>query len=409
MGMPAIEEKGRLRKISVDEVEVGMYCRDVYNQHNVLVLSAQIPISTPDQVAQLKKLGVKYVEIDLTKGKDLNAAAPPPVPAAAAPSSEVPLEEEIPRAREVYARTLTAARDALRSIKLGQELPVEQIQKTVEEIMGSIMRNSDALMSLLQIKGHDEYTFEHSVNVAILVCSSCHAMGFGRPIIMEGCIGGLLHDIGKTWIPEHIINKPGKFDAGEFSIMKRHPEYGAEIVKGRKGISDIAKQVILQHHERINGKGYPRGLRGDQIHALGCLAGLADVYDAMTSARVYRPAFTPQQALATIYSGIGDEFPQTMAEQFIKFLGVYPAGSFVLLRSGEMGIVTRVNRENLLNPDVLVLISASGGRLPAPAVYRLADMVGDKGGERFAIEKSLNPAVFGIDVADYLKGKDSSL
>jgi putative nucleotidyltransferase with HDIG domain len=403
--MPEVDGKRHLKRIGVDQVEVGMYCEDVYNEYDVLILSAHIPIAAEDQIQLLRNLGVKTLEIDLSKGKDVSGKPEVTVSGAKKPLF-IPLTEELPKAREVYARTIETARSALKAIRLGQSFPMEQIQTMVEEILGSIIRNPDALMSLSQIRGYDEYTYEHSVNVSILVCSLGHALDFEKEIIMQGGVGGLLHDIGKTWIPEHIVNKPGKLTDLEFTIMKRHPEYGIEIVKERKGILDLSKKVIIQHHERINGKGYPHSLQSDKIHDMGFIAGIADVYDAMTSNRVYRPAFTPQQSLATIYNGINQEFPKDIAEHFIKLMGVYPVGSFVKLRSGEMGIVIRVNRDEILAPDMLILFSADGQKLVTPSEYQLSKM-GVKNGNKYAIEKSVNPRSFGVDVAEYIKGKIS--
>ena len=405
--MPEIDGKKNLKRISVDQVEVGMYCEDVFNEHDVLILSAHIPIATEDQIQLLRNLGVKTLEIDLTKGKDVYQK---PVAAVAVPQKPlyIPLVEELPRAREVYSRTIETARSALKAIRLGQSFPMEQIETMVEEILESIIRNPDALMSLSQIRGYDEYTYEHSVNVSILVCSLAHALNLEKEVILQGGVGGLLHDIGKTWIPEHIVNKPGKLTDPEYTIMKRHPEYGIEIVKDRKGISDLSKTVIIQHHERINGKGYPHLLKSDEIHDMGLMAGIVDVYDAMTSNRVYRPAFTPQQSLATIYNGIGQEYPKTISEHFIKLMGVYPVGSFVKLHSGEMGIVTRVNRDDILAPDMLILFSGDGQKLAEPYECQLAKTIGKKG-NKTGIEKSVNPRAYGIDVAEFIKGKISVL
>jgi putative nucleotidyltransferase with HDIG domain len=403
--MPDVDRKKHLKRIGVDQVEVGMYCEDVYNEYDVLILSAHIPIATEDQITLLRNLGVKTLEIDLTKGKDVSETPGAPGTAAKKPLF-IPLVEELPRAREIYSRTIETAHNALKAIRLGQVFPMEQIETMVEEILGSIIRNPDALMSLSQIRGYDEYTYEHSVNVAILVCSLGHALNFEKEILMQGGVGGLLHDIGKTWIPEHIVNKPGKLTDPEYMIMKRHPEYGIEIVKERKGISDLARKVIIQHHERINGKGYPHALKSDQIHDMGLIAGVADVYDAMTSHRVYRPAFTPQQSLATIYNGIDQEYPKAISEHFIKLMGVYPVGSFVRLHTGEMGIVTRVNRDEILAPDMLMLFSPDGKRLATPCEYRLSEM-GRNNGKKYSIETSMNPRPYGVDVAEFIKGKIS--
>ena len=206
------------------------------------------------------------------------------------------------------------------------------------------------------------------------------------------------------WIPENIVNKPDKLSDAEAMVIKRHPEYGLEILKDRKGISNLSRTIVIQHHERLNGKGYPKGLKGDRVHEVGSIAGIVDAYDAMTSNRVHRPALTPQQALAFLYSVSDKEFPKKVTEHFVKLLGVYPVGSFVRLTGGEMGIVIRVRKEKILSPDVLVLFDARGRKLDSPVEYQLSPMIQESRNNRFTIDKSLNPREFGIKIADYTKG-----
>jgi putative nucleotidyltransferase with HDIG domain len=398
---------GDRKRIDVDELRVGMYCEDVLNEEGVLILSAQIPVSNAEQIAILKRLGVRFVEINIEKGADVSEPATE-TPAADErheehPPATVHFEEELPKAKEIYGKTMQTVRNALNAIRSGETFPGGEIEAIVEEMVGSVFRNRDALMSLAQIKGYDEYTYEHSVHVATYTCSLCHAMGYEKDTIFEAGVGGLLHDIGKTWIPEYIVNKRGRLTDAENSVVRCHPEYGLEIVKDQRGISDLARKIIAEHHERINGKGYPHRLTGNQLHPLGVIAGMADSYDAMTSDRVYCKANTPQESLAEIYKCIGEEYPRFIAENFVKLLGVYPVGSFVRLISGERGIVTRINREEILAPDIVVLFSADGQRLRVPMAYRLSEKMKGIDGESFAIEKALSPRQAGVDVTVYLK------
>jgi HD-GYP domain-containing protein (c-di-GMP phosphodiesterase class II) len=191
----------------------------------------------------------------------------------------------------------------------------------------------------------------------------------------------------------------------EFNIMKRHPEYGIDIVHEKKTISDVSKAVIIQHHERYNGKGYPRGLRGEEIAEIGLISAVVDVYDALTSNRVYREAWTPQKALAVIFQGCDEEYSRTIVERFTKQMGIYPVGSFVRLISGEMGVVTRVDRGNLLAPVVLVLFDASGRRLERPIEYDLSKKKKESNGHLYGVEVSLNPRAYRVEVAEYIEEK----
>jgi putative nucleotidyltransferase with HDIG domain len=391
------------KRINVEQIEVGMYCEDVYNEDDVFILSASIPISSLEQISILKRLGVKTVEIDTAKGKDVGGDGRVVSTASEVtrPSSDQSL------AREVYGRTIETVRYTLQTLKLGRDFPAQELEEMAEDVVGSIQHNADVLMGLTQVKSFGEDIFEHSVNVAILSCSLAHALGYERDVLKDVCIGGLLHDIGKTWVPEQIVKKPSRLTDAEYAVMKRHPDYGLEILKSRKGVAELSKTIIIQHHERIGGQGYPRGLKGNQIHPLGLVAGISDAYEAMTSPRVYRRAMTPQLALATLYNGIDSEFPRLVSERFIKLLGVYPIGSFVRLAGGEMGIVTKVNKYEFFAPEILIIFAKEGEKLLEPKYCRLSEKVNKPGGERFTIEKSLDPGDYGIDVADFLRGNYS--
>jgi putative nucleotidyltransferase with HDIG domain len=393
------------KRINVDELQVGMYCADVYNADGVLILAAHIPISNLEQISILKRLGVITVEIDVTKGTDV---APPDPPAATAAKSAAapaePYSKELPVAKDLYRKTIQSVQHAIKAIKLGKAYSTHEIEATVKGIVESVLRNSDALMNICQIRGYNEYVYEHSVNVTILVCALCHILGYEKDTIIEAGVGAFLHDLGMIWIPENIVNKPDKLSDAEAMVIKRHPEYGLEILKDRKGISNLSRTIVIQHHERLNGKGYPKGLKGDRVHEVGSIAGIVDAYDAMTSNRVHRPALTPQQALAFLYSVSDKEFPKKVTEHFVKLLGVYPVGSFVRLTGGEMGIVIRVRKEKILSPDVLVLFDARGRKLDSPVEYQLSPMIQESRNNRFTIDKSLNPREFGIKIADYTKG-----
>ena len=403
--MPDNAGKNTRKRISVDELKVGMYCADVLNADGVLILAAHIPVSNLEQISILKRLGVMTVEIDVTKGIDV---APPGPPARATTKGAAAVTEsyaeELPVAKDLYRKTIQSVQHAIKAIKLGKAYSTHEIEATVKGIVESILRNSDALTNICQIRGYNEYVYEHSVNVTILVCALCHIMGYEKDTIIEAGVGAFLHDLGMIWIPENIVNKPDKLSEAESMVIKRHPEYGLEILKDRKGISILSRTIVIQHHERLNGKGYPKGLRGDRIHEIGSIAGIADAYDAMTSNRVHRSALTPQQALAFLYSVSDKEFPKKITEHFVKLLGVYPVGSFVRLMGGEMGIVVRVRKNKILSPDVLVLFDAGGKKLGPPVEYQLSKMALENGGNRFTIDKSLSPYEYGIKITDYTKG-----
>jgi putative nucleotidyltransferase with HDIG domain len=389
-------------KISVDEIAVGMELQDVFNGEGKLLLSS-VTVTSLEQVATLKQQGVRFAYINKP-----HTSAPPRANTTPTDENNTVLRrekayyKELSKAKEVHQATLEAARHTLHDARFGKPVDIEEIEKAAEEMVSSIMRNPDALVSLAQIKGYDEYTYVHSVNVGILITSLVHSMNYSEEQLLEAGIGGLLHDIGKMRVPEHILNKPGRYTTEEFSIMKRHPENGLLILKNSRSISDFSKMVIIEHHERFNGKGYPKGLNDKKIHEIGLIAAVSDVYDAMTTNRIYRPAWTPQRTLAMIFQGCEIDYSRRIVELFTKNLGIYPVGSFVRLASGEMGVVIRVDKGSILTPDVLILFDEQMHRLEKPLEYKLFDLLKESDADRFKIEVSLNPNDYNVKISDYI-------
>jgi putative nucleotidyltransferase with HDIG domain len=394
------------KKIRIEQLKVGMYVEDVYNSRDVLMLSANSLVWDGSQIDALKRQGVHSLFINIDKGRD--TVPPEFVPAPETQPSEKREEEyykELERAKVVHHQALETAREVLDSIRKGTSFSLEKVEKAAEGVVESILRNPDTLISLSQIKGYDEYTYTHSVGVSILVASLAFSMGYEGERLVQAGIGGLLHDIGKMRVPETILNKPGKYTDWEFKVMKKHPEHGLEIVKDKKKLSDFSRTIIIQHHERYNGRGYPHGLKGKEIEEVGLISAVADVYDALTSNRVYRAAWPPQKALAMIFQGADDDYSRRIVELFTRQLGIYPAGSFVRLVSGAMGVVTKVDRGNLLAPRIVIVFDEYGKRLDKPVEWNLAEKQKGDDGRNYHVEISLNPKAYRVDVGMYLTEK----
>ena len=405
----------RIVRVDIANVRVGMFIGDVFDRNGALLLSANVSLSSTKQIQQLTSRGVTSVLVDAALSRDpdtvlahVSDSAPPPTaePRHFPPEREHAYYTELEKARGIHEQTIVTARRALQAIRSGKEFRPADVRDSSESMVESILRNPDALVSLTQIKGYDEYTYTHSVNVGILVTSLAHEMGYNPEQLIQIGMGGILHDIGKMRVPENILNKPGKLTAAEFAIVKRHPEHGQALVADKKGISDLSRAVIIQHHERFNGKGYPAGLAREEIHEVGLISAVADVYDALTSDRVYKEAWTPQRALALIFQGCDEDYSRTIVERFTRHLGIYPVGSFVRLASGEKGVVVRVDKGKLLYPVVLVLFGADGHRLTTPCEMDLGAHHADTlFCESPRIEVSLNPREFGIVIGDYIGAK----
>ena len=399
-----------LKKIPIDSVTIGMYVEDVVDSDNKLLISTHEAIRNDNQINRIRKRGVQYVYINLTKGanSDPESTATESAISNISPANEasrrreIAYYKELEGAKEAHSSAIATSRSIMNTIKAGHLPEAKVVLAAAEEMVSSIDRNSEALISLTQLKDYDDYTFTHSVNVGILTAATAKQMGYSSDEAAFAGMGGLLHDIGKMKISEALLNKQGKLSEAEYSMLKRHAVFGIEMVNSMRGIPDIAKKVVLQHHERINGKGYPFGVKAERIHEMGLVAGAIDVYDALTSERVYKSAWTPQKALAILFKGIDSEFSRDIVEIFTRQMGIYPVGSFVKLKSGAMGVVVHVDQGSLLTPKIALVIDENGKRIATSTIVDLFREQRLDGGDKFKIEVSLNPAAYNIKLADYI-------
>ncbi|AOR22264.1 HD-GYP domain-containing protein [Clostridium taeniosporum] len=233
----------------------------------------------------------------------------------------------------------------------------ENISNISEELLDNILSNKNLLISLVDIKNMDNYTYQHSVNVAVLSLVLGISLKLPKRKLVQLCSGALLHDIGKTFIDKDILLKPSKLNLEEFNIIKTHPEKGYNFLKNSYDINTNSKLIILQHHERVDGFGYPYGLNGNKINYMAKIVSIADVYDALTSDRPYKRAMCPSDALEYIMSNSGTFFDYEMAKVFTRVIIPFPSGTIVCLSNGDVGIVEETFPNYPLRPQVKILKS----------------------------------------------------
>ena len=451
-------DKLHLKKIKIEELTVGMFIVNMdrsWFKHPFL--TAKKLITSEKQIEKLREYGVQEVYIDPERGQDVvasetaelspdppvqaivgveekvvrqTAAQTPVLPAQAivgveeekvlrqellapapktgpdlpsdTPKARIILSKEIEIARAVQREAQIVIRDIMQDVRLGKNIESDRVKRVVNNMIDSIFANQAALASLTRIKDYDEYTFVHSINVCILCLTLGRHLNFSREELEQMGIGALLHDVGKMRIPPHILNKPGKLTEEEFNEVKKHPLYTLEVLEKSHGIPDSSKQVALQHHERYNGRGYPRGLRGEEIGRFGQIAAIIDVYDAITANRVYKKAIPLHEGIRIIYQGIKEDFSQLLVEHFIQCVGIYPAGTLVLLDSEEIGIVCAVNPEKLLRPNVMLIHRDSKTRYPQPFIVDLMDKGEDGGWFKRTIVMPLDSQQWNIPIDDFM-------
>jgi len=251
-------------------------------------------------------------------------------------------------------------------------LPIDKIRLTVQQMINDLLFSSDILGNLSEIQGYDDYTFHHSVNTTIISLILGIASGYSEQKLIELGMGVLMHDIGKIKVPEEILNKKTPLTEAEFGEIKQHTTYGFDILRKNNDLSLLSAHVAFQHQEKFDGTGYPRGLKGSGIHEYGRLAAVADVYEALTSKRVYRKAIEPNVAFEYIISQGNTHFDPKILDIFKKNIAVYPSGSGILLSNGQRGNVIRQNPAFPNRPYVRVFYENEKA-LTAPVDYNLAE------------------------------------
>ena len=361
-----------IKKIPVTKLAVGMYISDLncsWIDHPFI--TNQFEVKDQAMLSQILAIGMHDVYIDTDKGLDLVEAQTREQVAQEidqeiqhiadipqAPVVAVSVATEAHRARKLHGEANRIVKEIISDIRLGQQIEMEKVEPLVENMVDSIFRQQDALLPLAQLKNHDQYTFQHSVSVCALMVAFSRGLKLSREIIKEIAIGALLHDVGKAKVPDNILNKPAKLTDAEFDKMKSHVVQSKIILQHTPGISQIALDVAAQHHERFDGTGYPNKLKADEISLYGQMGAIVDVYDAITSNRVYHKGMPPTEALKKLLEWSKFHFNPELVQAFIRALGIYPSGSLVRLTSGRMGVVLQQHTDKIMQPLVKVFYNA---------------------------------------------------
>jgi len=226
-----------------------------------------------------------------------------------------------------------------------------RVSLLVDDIIEELLSRKDSLINVIDLKDYDNYTYSHSVNVTVLSLVTGISLGLEYPRLKSLGMGALLHDVGKIFVPLEVLNKSGKLTTEEFAQIKKHPEQGFTKVKEDDILDAPARAVILQHHEKLDGSGYPGNRRGKDIHELAKIVAIADVYDALTSDRPYRARWAPAQGLEYIYSIAGTHLEVDIVSKFVRNIAPFPLGSLVQCSNGMIGYVV----ENEINPHRPIL------------------------------------------------------
>ncbi len=376
-----------LREVPVDELRPGMYVADLgrgWLSH--MFLRRRFLLQDAGDIERLRGEGIREVVIDLNRG------AQPQVPAVevlAAQAHErftgldlrlreaaearrararetVSLEEERWRARRLGAEAGEVVRGLMEDVRLGRNADFRRTEEVVDRFMDSVGRHPDALVPLLRLKGHDAYGDQHALSVTAMVVALGNTLDMEADTIRQAAQGALLQDMGKACIPERILSKPGRLNDFEYARMRSHVPESLRLLEDLPWIGDLTLRVVTEHHERVDGSGYPHRLAGDAISLHAQAAALVEAYDALVSDRPFQAGIEPTEALRELFTGAGRQFRADLVPALVRTLGVYPVGSLVRLSNETLAVVTRQNRHKPLQPEVRVMFDLRQRRYIRP-------------------------------------------
>ncbi|NLU32526.1 MAG: HD-GYP domain-containing protein [Clostridiaceae bacterium] len=340
-----------MRRVRLDKAQTGaVVARAIHTLDGVFLLSAGT-VLTPEHKEKLQNYGITeiYIEDTISEGIEI---------------PELIREEVITEVKSQVKKMMTSP-----SIKVSVD--VKKVGEIVERLIANILENDRIVASLCDVRSIDEYTFSHSVNVSVISIVTGIGVGMKEDTLRDLGIGALLHDLGKVMVDDTILRKPTNLTSIEYDEVKKHTYYGYEILQKSENISREACDIALSHHERLDGSGYPRRLKSSDIQIFARIAAIADVYDALTTDKVYRRKMMPHDVLDYMLSLGGKHFDKSLLDAFVRHIAYYPVGTAVILNSGEKGLVSEYNPYFPNRPVVRVVIDESGHSLKK---YREVDL-----------------------------------
>jgi HD-GYP domain-containing protein (c-di-GMP phosphodiesterase class II) len=311
------------------------------------------------------------------------------------------LEEELPQAKQIHLDAEHAVQKLYDELGRTGTTDLNRAHEVMDGMVESIIRNPDALALLSRVKRASAYVYGRSVSVAINMLLFGRHLGFPRDHMHLLGAAGLLLDVGTAKVPAEIVNKVGRLTPEEYTTAKQHVQWGLDLLRGAKGVSEKLLTIVACHHEREDGSGYPNQLRGTAIGVPGKMIAIVDCYDALTSERPYAAAFSPYEALQHLYGWRHHLFHLELVEQFIQCLGIYPVGSLVELNSGEVAVILAHNRVRRLKPRVLVLLDPRKQPYHAPVPLDLLTAPKLVNEQPYEIARAIENGMYGIDPRDY--------
>ncbi len=350
--------------ITIDELKIGMYVVDLTCSNSDFTVKTQGKVKSQKTIDQLKKQGVTKLVVEIM---DVETPAEEDeeqkIDSAETQEDQEPLvnqhknsksvNDEFSRSCNIYDSASEDVKGILASGSSAQKLSISAIKALANNITESVLRNEYAMAILTRIRHSSTYQWEHVLNSGVLMCGFGLYLGFSKETLQQVTLGAMLHDIGLAKVPRGIVDKPGKFTKNDMDVMKKHVAWGQKICKEDNMTDKVILDMVLNHHERLDGSGYPRGLDESKLSKLARMIAIVDVYDAMTGDRTYKKGDQPINVLRYLMAN-NKKFDRVLVQQFIKYIGVHPVGSLVKLSDEKLAIVVHGNRDEPVKPKIKV-------------------------------------------------------
>jgi len=397
------------KKVDVGALELGMYVTELDRPWTETPFLFQgFVLRSEEEIATLRK-HCKFVHVDDDRSETVASSTPVPASRTGLPGTgrvvhveRVTVQQELAGADIAYKASQQVLNDVSEAIKSGGEIDAGAVKTAVNQMTNSIIRNPDALVLLSALKERGGYFLTRAMNRSIYMIMFARFLGMEQADIERAGLVGLLQDIAMVQLPEAVVGRKGPLTPEEVKLVRKHVSTGAEILAATHGLPPDISKLAAMHHERHDGSGYPHGLRGSDMGAVGATAGLVDTYGAMTSERPYAGAMTPSSALGMLHKWRGRAFHPELVEEFIRCIGIFPVGSVVELNSGEVGIVISQNLEKRLQPRVMVVRDASGRELRPQKLLDLSRNLKLGEDDTYKIRKTLEYGRSGVGIKDVL-------
>jgi len=314
------------------------------------------------------------------------------------------MEEELPHAYKHFESFSINTQSFLNGLKSGQSLDIKSFRESTKQMVESVVRNPDAMLWLVRLKRNDDYMYQHSLCCSVLAVAFGRQLGLNNRQLNSLAIGAALLDIGKLKLPKTLLNRPGKLCDDEFEMIRDHVRLSLDMIVESGNDSKDILDMVATHHERMNGRGYPNQLVGEDIPLFGRIAAIVDCYDAISTKRSYATALSPAEAVKKLYEWRNIDFHAPLVEVFIQALGIYPAGSMVELSTGEVGVVMSEYRTRRLRPKVMLILDQDKRMYEDFPIVDLFKTTETSDGVAINIKQSLEPGSYGINPSELMLG-----